>query len=430
MNTNDEHDNLGHDLHDLARSIEPDSAFVAKLGEQLQAEQAKTAAPRRKNQTATFGRKNSMIGVLQPFRESSLRGLTVLAAALLVTVLGGLFLMSQPSLVVQNATPTPELPLPVGGWVSDFSEASLQKMRDMGMTWISASLFYNGDEVFAALDTAQIMITSAHDAGFKILLQVRGEPGDIMQNREQYNTLLATLLGDVALLNPDAIQVWTEPNIDRNWLRGEIIPASYVTMLMQAYTAIKSANPDVMVITAAPAPTSAQSSFPEQIMNDDLYYDQMADAGAAEYADCIGVSYVQGVVPPDATSGDPRDNVGTRYLTTMLARAHEPFRESGLPLCVTDLGYASTEGVSDFVLEPFQWAKDTTAAQQAEWTAGAISVLAEQTDIPVAMAMIWRINPYVVPEGDVDNVDYAAYFSLIRPDGSCPACVTIGELRR
>lgn len=427
-----EHDDtagMEADLRELAESIQPDAQFVAGLGERLLNEQKKIQPPRHRE---NIRRKKNMIASGRMMRQP-LRGMGVLAAALLIAVLGGVMLVTRPlyaplpAAVQDDVT---ELPLTVGGWVSDFGEDTLQKMRDMGMTWIGAYVKFDGDNMLAALDASQILISSAHNAGFKIMLQVVGEPEDRMKNRESYNTMYAKTLAYIAELNPDAIQVWREPNLDRYWLTGEINSAEYVAMLMETYTAIKVANPDVMVITAAPAPTSAQASFPEQIVNDDVYYQGMANAGAAEYADCIGVTYVEGVVPPNITNGDPRDEIGTRYLTPMLERAYEPFRDSGLPLCLTAFGYASTEGVSEFVPESFGWAEDTSTAQQAAWTAEAITLLAEQPDYPVAMTLVWRVNPYPVPVNEVEPFDIAAYFSLIRPDGSCAACEALGALRK
>ncbi|MEJ2751057.1 MAG: hypothetical protein P8183_24600, partial [Anaerolineae bacterium] len=71
-------------------------------------------------------------------------------------------------------------------------------------------------------------------------------------NFEEYVQFLA----GVAALGPDAIEVWNEMNIDFEWPAGQIDPAGYVNnMLAPAYNAIKSANPNVMVISGAPAPT-------------------------------------------------------------------------------------------------------------------------------------------------------------------------------
>jgi hypothetical protein len=63
--------------------------------------------------------------------------------------------------------------------------------------------------------------------------------------------------------------------------------------------------------------------------------DRMRALGMTWVADCIGVQSVEGVVPPDQASSDPRGNEGTRYLPTMIERAAAPFADSELPLCFT-----------------------------------------------------------------------------------------------
>ena len=53
----------------------------------------------------------------------------------------------------------------------------------------------------------------------------------------------AGYLAGVAQLGPDAIEVWNEPNLDREWPRGQISGAMYTTLLAKAYNAIKGATP-------------------------------------------------------------------------------------------------------------------------------------------------------------------------------------------
>jgi hypothetical protein len=69
------------------------------------------------------------------------------------------------------------------------------------------------------------------------------------------------------------------------------------------------------VITGALAPTGyfGAAGCTDQGCNDDTYTQQMAAAGAGNYADCIGVHYNEGIVSPKQSSGDPRDNYPTRY---------------------------------------------------------------------------------------------------------------------
>ncbi|MCU0476261.1 MAG: hypothetical protein MUC99_09155, partial [Anaerolineae bacterium] len=83
--------------------------------------------------------------------------------------------------------------------------------------------------------------------------------------------------------------------------------ANYTAMLSAAYSAIKRANPNVVVISGAPSPTGF---FGGQCQpggcDDNVFIAQMRNAGAANFMDCVGVHYNEGILPPTATSGDPR----------------------------------------------------------------------------------------------------------------------------
>ncbi|MCC6614191.1 MAG: hypothetical protein IT320_11985 [Anaerolineae bacterium] len=370
----------------------------------------------------------------------------VAAVFLLLSVLLGLP-NGQPTaapIVVQASTPTPAqllkptptptpgavaappaLPLPVGAYVADLSDETLAQLRAMGMEWVAVNLPFEIASGLDSLQLASMLISAVHAHDMRILLTVTGTKLDMMAHRETYTDDYASFIGTVAGLAPDAIQVWNEPNIDVNWIAGEIDAVAYVDLLTGAYEAIKAANPDVMVISAALAPTSAQSVMSEHVVNDDTYYTLMAQAGAAEAADCIGVHYVEGIVAPDTTSGDSRGESGTRYLTTMLERAAAPFRERGdvVPLCVTELGYISPEGLPEEMSDPFAWANETSVDEQARWLAGSIVLMSELSSKQVELVIVFNYN----------SVSPAAYhhgYSMLRPDGSCPACDAIATLQQ
>lgn len=299
-----------------------------------------------------------------------------------------------------NVESLPELlpppPIPVGGWVSDFSEEAVEAMRVRHLSWVALPLPYHmllEGQTDPMVAVAKTMITAAQAQGFKVMLTIFGDPAEFGDDYDHYVEMFAAFNGSVAALGPDAIQVWSEPNIDHSWTTGEIDAAAYVQMLEAAYTAIKEANPSVTVITAALAPTGAQNMFPQNVVNDDVYYQDMADAGAAEFADCIGVEYVEGVLPPTETSGDERGDYATYYLAPMIQRAAVPFRESGLPVCMTALGYASFEFTSFDDMPGFEWARGTSWQEQYELTQQAIETMASLSSVRVQMAIIFRLDP-------------------------------------
>ena len=242
--------------------------------------------------------------------------------------------------------PSPEinndLPLEVGGHVRYFTEDTASIMRATGLTWVKWQIpFFMGENLTVARDR----INEAHEAGFRILLSVKGEVAELEEMGEEYYPLFAEFLGDVAGLGADAIEVWNEMNIEREWPRGRINPESYVEMLRQASIEIRAANPDTIIIAGALAPTGAEGAFGlDRVWNDDRYIAGMVAAGAADYADCIGVHYNEGVLPPTSLGGDPRGEYPTRYLPQMLERVGYPFRNQDTQLCMTEIGYLSPDG--------------------------------------------------------------------------------------
>ncbi len=310
--------------------------------------------------------------------------------------------------------PNPGTGFELGG--QTFTFGFPDQMRQAGMNWAKAQVRYNlGDPPSIALGA----INTAKSQGFKILLSIVGNPAQLASNPGAYYSQFASFLGGVAALGPDAIEVWNEQNIDREWPAGQISPTAYTQMLSQAYTAIKTANPNVLVVSGAPAPTGFFGGACTTNGCDDKPFIQgMAAAGAGNFADCIGVHYNEGVVPPNQTSGDPRGNPNhyTRYFPTMVNTYAQVFPNK--LLCFTELGYLTPEGLGP--LPPgFEWAANTTVQEQAEWLAQA-AVLSRQSG-RIRMMIVWNVD------GTVYNADPQAGFAIIR-NGSCLACQTLGSV--
>ncbi len=134
----------------------------------------------------------------------------------------------------------------LGGQTHTFSAPHL--MAASGMTWVKFQ--HKWGEGNNPNDLAG-RINDAHALGFKVLLSIPG--ANTYPDSINFGAYVEFLAG-VAALGPDAIEVWNEMNIDFEWPAGQIDPASYVNnMLAPAYNAIKAANPNVMVISGAPA---------------------------------------------------------------------------------------------------------------------------------------------------------------------------------
>ena len=314
-----------------------------------------------------------------------------------------------------GSTP-PSAPPPVsnagfelGGQTHGFANPTL--MSYAGMNWVKFQHKWgNGDTPEAVAGRIQ----QAQANGFKVLLSI---PGADHSNID-YNAYIA-FLGGVAALGPNAIEVWNEMNIDREWPSGQIDPVAYTNnMLKPAYQAIKAANPNVMVISGAPAPTGFFGGCGGGGCDDGLYIAGMASAGAANYMDCIGIHYNEGIIPPSQQSGDPRSEHYTRYFWGMVNTYYNAFGGSR-QLCFTELGYLSGQ---DYGGLPggFAWAGNTTIAQHAGWLAEATSLAASSGK--TRMLIVFNVDFTTF------NSDPQAGFAMIRKDGSCPACETLRQV--
>ncbi len=309
------------------------------------------------------------------------------------------------------------LPLQVGGHIKNFDTDTQAALSAAGMTWVKKQVTFG-------ISDGKDLIEAAQAQGYKVMLGALGDKNRLAQDFDGYVADFAEYVAYLAELGADAIEVWNEPNIDREWPRGRINGAQYVRMLEAAYQAIKAANPDTMVISGAPAPTGFfGNSCGYGGCDDNVFMAQMANAGAANYADCIGVHYNEGILPPSSQGGDPRSEHPTRYLIGMLQRVAWPFRNADIPMCMTEVGYLSPEGYGRLPGH-FGWAANTSVAEQAAWLSQALQIMSNYEDMPVEVAVVWNID------FDLWGADPQAGYAIIRPDGSCPACESIAELQR
>jgi LysM repeat protein len=313
--------------------------------------------------------------------------------------------------------PIPNTGLEVGGETQTFGHA--QRMTEIGMQWVKYEVEWQAGKNPA--DVAGL-VQQAHGANFKVLLTITGAgeyPAAGSINYGAYTEFVRGVAG-LGANAPDAIEIWDDQNIDLSWPAGEINPTNYVQlMLAPAYRAIKAANNGIMVISGAPSPTGAHNGH--NVWADDEYMRRMAAAGAAFYADCIGVHYNAGATSPSAVSGHPGGSHYSWYFLPMITLYNDTF-DGRRPFCFTRIGYLSPHGFPS-VPGDFGWSAATTAAQQAAWLAESVT-LAQAEGRPVRMMIIYNVD---YTHYDVMR-NPAAGFAIFRPDGSCPACDTLSPV--
>jgi hypothetical protein len=306
-----------------------------------------------------------------------------------------------------SAPPVASGSFELGGQTHTF--ANPQLMASAGMNWVKFQHKWNGPNDDPGGLAGRIQ--QAHANGFKVLLSI---PGQVYPQSIDFEAYV-NFLGGVAALGPNAIEVWNEQNIDFEWPAGQIDPASYVNnMLAPAYNRIKSVNPNIMVISGAPAPTGFfGGGCSPNGCDDNAYLAGMRAAGAANYMDCVGVHFNAGATSPHQSSGHPAGNDHYSWHLQPMINVYDIF---GKPLCFTELGYLSGQDYGG-VPPRFSWAAGTTVQQHAQWLAEAVSIAANSGRVRMII---------------VFNVDFTYYaadpqagYAMIRADGGCPACETL-----
>ena len=230
-----------------------------------------------------------------------------------------------------------------------------------------------------------------------------------------------------------AIEVWNEQNLEREWnTAGGVSPAEYVKMLQLAYTAIKSKDPNIIVISGALAPTgiNCHGSFPDcqpsgrvVVMDDATYLTQFVQAGGLNYADCIGTHSNGTNLPPttDAMNppGDgsgysfrgPWENKHYSWSLKSQVETYAAILNRQKKQCVTEFGYASA--VNGHFPPNYGFAADITEQQQGQFLVAALDWM--RGSGLVQMAFVFNLD--YGPKGGDPASDDNVIFSILSPQG-------------
>ena len=332
----------------------------------------------------------------------------------LIQVGEGVAVAAAPPPVVSGGT------FELGGHVLNSNMLYAGQMHYAGMNWAKVQIRYAGG--------ANDWIQASHNAGFYIQLSALGSPDMVLQGGffESYANWVASL----AAAGADAIEIWNEPNIGREWQEGSISPSSYTQLLCASYAAIKAANPSTLVISAAPAPTGWFGGCGPNGCDDLPFLQGMYNAGAAACMDYIGAHHNAGATSPSARNGHPADPASVHHSWYFLPQTEAYYNTFGgtRQLFYTEMGYVTPEGTcSNGLPSNFGWANGTTLAQQGAWLAEAVQ-LSIQTGM-VRCVIVWNIDFNRSDCGDCDpssgDCDPQASYGIIRPGGGCPTCDTL-----
>ena len=183
---------------------------------------------------------------------------------------------------------------------------SLQLIREMGATTIveffpwayfePANDHYNWHQ-------ADLVVRHAENQGLHIIARMGFVPAWARPDNTTFNYLPDESFADFADFvavfaaryagTINHIILWNEPNLAFEWGYQEIDPARYVRLLQAVYQPVHAANPNVIILAGALAPTLEPSGSLNGL-NDLLYLEGLYTAGFANYFDALAVTQALG----------------------------------------------------------------------------------------------------------------------------------------
>jgi hypothetical protein len=167
-----------------------------------------------------------------------------------------------------------------------------------------------------------------------------------------------------------AIEVWNEQNLWYEWGHEPLDVGRYVDLLCKAYSAIKAADPGMVVVAGAMTPTGVNDG--STAIDDVVYLQRMYAAGAKNCFDAIGAHPSGYNNPPDAKFGytNPAEASFKNHPSFFFRDTMERYRQvmvangdAGKRIWPTEFGWASTSSP----LPGYEYARDVTPEEQAQY---------------------------------------------------------------
>lgn len=284
---------------------------------------------------------------------------------------------------------------------------SLEMVREMGAPWIVEYFPWSYQEPLPGIydwTHADLVVDHANRQGLRVVARLGLVPDWARPKDSATSYLAPDRYPDFGRFvhafvqhfegRVDYIIIWNEPNLALEWGFQPISPEDYTQLLKIAYQQAKEANPEVMVLAGALAPTLAPPSS-EWGMDDIVYLRRMYAAGAGDYFDILAVHAYGWVYPAE----DPPDPQVVNFRRTELLR--QVMVENGdahKTIFITEGGWNDHP----------RWTRAVKPSQRIQYTIQAYE-LALEWEWCQAMAL-WAFRyPWAAKS-------YLDYFTFVTPD--------------
>ncbi len=369
-----------------------------------------------------------------------------------------------------TSTPTPAVsptPLPVlqsklmgiqiQGYLSNNDwQNALNQAKQLGVGWIKEQIQWSLVEPargnYNDIDRTIILdIQQAHIQGFKTLISVAKAPSWARAagatddgpptNPADLGGFLTHLVHEIKPEFIDAIEVWNEPNLRREWSGSALNPATYLKYFDAAYTAIRreeqvqvapqvaGAAHHIVIIAAAPASATPDT---DTSMNDRTWIKGLYSAGFAHYGGdvALGAHPYGWANPPDAVCCNKSPGVtgwfespGFYFKNTLddYRQIMTSSNHAAAKLWITEFGWATYDGLHRSDGSPanpptdssFGWLKLINQSQQADYLIRAFTIAQHPPYADfLGPMMLWNLN-FGMILGMTDGGREEAGFSLL-----------------
>jgi hypothetical protein len=253
-------------------------------------------------------------------------------------------------------------------------QRTLQMVREMGSPWIVEYFpwpYIEPEEGRFNWGHSDAVIEHAENQGLTVIARLGWVPGwarpkpseqettHTYLDAEHYTDFANFVTAFVARYRGrvDHIIVWNEPNLSFEWGYRPVDPEGYATMLRMVYSRAHAADPDVIVLAGALAPTLEPEGSAAGL-NDVAYLERMYQAGAADCFDALAVHAYGLTFPPDEL---PAPDVINFRRVELLRETMVAHGDGGKQIYVTEAGWNDHP----------RWANGVRPAQRIEYTVGA-----------------------------------------------------------
>ncbi len=291
-------------------------------------------------------------------------------------------------------------------------QTSLALVREMGAPWIVEYF------PWAYIEPARgrydwkhsdMVIRHARNQGLTVIARLgmtpawarpdpqKQETTDTYLDAEHYADFAAFVSTFVARYQAEIqhVIIWNEPNLSFEWGFRPVDPAAYTDLLRVVYPAAHVANPDVVVLGGALAPT-LEPQGSSAGLNDLLYLQAMYAAGAASYFDALAAhAYGLGFAPE--TPPDP-EVINFRRVE-LLREIMDVNGDAAKPIYVTEAGWNDHP----------RWTWAVKPGQRIQYTLDAYTWAAERWPWCPVVAMWMFRTPALLR-------NYQDYYAYVTPE--------------